>query len=232
MPMGFTWAFCLAHNVTINIIKAAYRITQPMRSAANSETKLVFFNRKEVPFHIIHGTAFVLAIIDDVGILFAGWEKRDMIALHTELVRLLTEAGLPIAPDKSLKVGEIEETALPFIGNVIRLDSCTIAPMPKRLSKLNEFVKIYNFSQEVPYTIWASLVGKMVSYAMLYPEYLRNSTISTGTLLNRQPETAPRRQQSKLRSRNIKTGAVSHNISIDKSHGTVQPGDRDPIRGI
>lgn len=107
MPMGFIWAVCLAHNATTNIIKQAYTITKPLRGATNSKSNLVYFNKKEAHFQITHGTALVLSIIDDVGIMFAGWTARNMVALHAELVRLLTEAGLPIAPDKSLKVGEI-----------------------------------------------------------------------------------------------------------------------------
>lgn len=37
-----------------------------------------------------------------------------------------------------------------------------------RVNKLSAFINTYNFNQEVSYTIWASLVGKLVSYAMLH----------------------------------------------------------------
>lgn len=119
--MGFIWAVTLAQSATTNIIKPVYQMTEPVRREANIKTKLTFFNQCSSLFNLTSGTALALAIIYDVGIIYADWNNTDIVTMHSELVRILIDAGLPIVDDKSIKVGDIKENALPFIGNIFRL---------------------------------------------------------------------------------------------------------------
>lgn len=167
MPMGFTWAVVLAHNSTTNIIQAAYTAAAQTHTTILNSTRLTFFNRASAPFMLSKGTALALAIIDDITILFAGWGSTYITAFHAELASRLNKAGLPIAADKSIKVGEVERHELPFIGNVLNLTDKTVKPMTKRIGKLAAFFRKYDIGKLVPYPVWASLVGRLVSYSML-----------------------------------------------------------------
>lgn len=71
-----------------------------MRREENKTTKLTFFNRGSAPLNLTSDKALALAIMDDIGILYADWKNTYIVTMHSELVRLLTDAGLPIADDK------------------------------------------------------------------------------------------------------------------------------------
>lgn len=168
MPMGFTWAVVLAHSCTTNLVKAAYNDIKQRNLATMADTRIVLFNRENAPYMLNKGTALALAIIDDISVLFAGWNISDITTFHAELVQRLTAACLPIAIDKSITVGTVETQKIPFIGNIINLVNKTITPMNKRISKLAAFFHKFDIGKEVPYPVWASLVGKLVSYSMLH----------------------------------------------------------------
>lgn len=113
------------------------------------------------------GVALALEIIDDISVIFVNWHKDGITSFHREIVARLNNAGLPIAQDKSIPIGSIEEESIPFIGNIISLTNKTVSPMTKSIGKLVAFFKKYDIGREVTYPVWASLAGKLVSYSML-----------------------------------------------------------------
>lgn len=66
------------------------------------DTQLAFLNGRSALFMLQKGTALVLAIIDDISVLFFGWSGGYIMEFHAKLVRLLTQAGLPISVDRSI----------------------------------------------------------------------------------------------------------------------------------
>lgn len=165
MPMGFTWAVALAHEAIASIIKTAYSM---IRAPSEEQHNIMLMNRESAPYHLTKLLSIALAIIDDIDITTADWEDERIIALLKQLVRLLNEAGLPVVEDKSLPVGTIEQNELPFIGNIIDLQHKTVCPMKKRIGKLSAFVHNCNFDKKVFKTFWLSLIGNLLSNAMLH----------------------------------------------------------------
>lgn len=95
-------------------------------------------------------------------------EQHPHNSFSTGLVTRLTRAGMPIATDKSIKVGEVEKHDISFIGNIINLTNKRVTPMSKRIGKLAAFFRKYDIGKQVPCPVWASLVGKPVSYSILH----------------------------------------------------------------
>lgn len=115
IPMGFTWAVTLAHDATTNIITEAFSRTIAARALDSNKRILKFFRKTDAPFHLVTGLALALEIIDDISIIFVDWPNEEIAAVHHELKKLLINAGLPIAADKSLETGKIEAGIIPFI---------------------------------------------------------------------------------------------------------------------
>lgn len=168
LPMGFTWEVSLAHDATPNIIKEAFNQATAAKALINSKHTLNFFRRTDAPFHLVAGLALALPIIDDISIIFFDWGANEITTVHKLLNTLLVNAGLPIAIDKSFQVGKVEEGSIPFIGHDISLTERKITPMAARVSKLKTFIDHLDLSTIISFTLWASLRGKLVSFAMLH----------------------------------------------------------------
>lgn len=168
MPMGFTWAVVLAHDAMRNIIKTAYNIASTSLHRPAHHAPIKFMSKQDAPFNLLEVSALALAIIDDISILLCSWPDKQIKLLHRTLLTLLIAAGLPIAEAKSLPEDSIEEEAVPFIGMTLKLRTKLVTPMTTRIAKLATFIRSNSFDAIVTYTVWTSLVGKLVSYAMLH----------------------------------------------------------------
>lgn len=167
MPMGFTWAVVLAHVAMTNIVRTAHTITRMSKSCPASIKPLHLLSRADAPFDLSPGAALALAIIDYISFLLCDWPEQLTHLLHRTLRTLLTAAGLPIAGNKSLPVGQIETKKRPFIGMNINLQTKQVTSIANRINKLAAFIKYHNFTS-VAYTVWTSLMGKLVTYAKLH----------------------------------------------------------------
>lgn len=67
-----------------------------------------------------------------------------------------------------MEIGTVEKDVIPFIGNSLNLKDISVAPMASRVNKLVAFTRTYDLLQNVSYTVWSSLIGKLVSYSMLH----------------------------------------------------------------
>lgn len=92
--------------------------------------------------------------------------------MNKEIVTRLNNADLPIASDKSIEVVQIEEGVILFIGNMISLKDKTVAPRSKSYGKLTAFFEKYDIGNDIPYTLWDSLAGKLVSNSILHRRIL------------------------------------------------------------
>lgn len=84
--------------------------------------------------------------------------------LHRTLRTLLTAAhyrSQVAAPD------QIETKEVPFIGMTLKLQTKRVTPIVSRLAKLAAFIRTNEFRNTTNYTVWDSLTGKIIAYAML-----------------------------------------------------------------